>query len=455
MEYCDLKYLQVDLPEDIRRLKDLGDFERMNRVIEIRLQEDLPLPLHKRLELERAMDVLLPGAYPYARGEAEQILANAIEGFEPAQLDRLTDMDAADWIFIDGQVRYRRNFLENLLNTRSEIAARLKDRSRLDYYKKNGALLDGAILAMKQKGELAYRFRIRASVAVKPAYQRAGKVIRVHIPVPIPYAQMETVEICKLDPAPAYVSAKDYPQRTAFFERPYEPGQVFSVEYEYVNRMKYVAPDPAQVLAAQPRFYLEELAPHILFKPYLRALAHDIVGDEHNPLNKAKRIYDYLTSVPVYSFMPPYFTVADLPGFMATRLKGDCGVFALLFITLCRISGVPARWQSGLYTTPIEIGMHDWAQFYVAPYGWLFADCSFGNSAYRAGAHKRRDFYFGNLDPFRMVAASEFQHEFDPPRKYMRNDPYDNQDGEAEYEDMPLSNGALATGQEMLEVQQL
>jgi hypothetical protein len=130
-------------------------------------------------------------------------------------------------------------------------------------------------------------------------------------------------------------------------------------------------------------------------------------------------------------------------------------VFALLFIVLCRIAGVPAKWQSGLYTTPIEIGMHDWAQFYVAPYGWLFADCSFGNSAHHRGARERRDFYFGNLDPFRMVAASEFQHEFDPPRRFLRYDPYDNQDGEAEYEDMPLLNSELTTDQEMLEVKEL
>ena len=80
---------------------------------------------------------------------------------------------------------------------------------------------------------------------------------------------------------------------------------------------------------------------------------------ETNPLIKARKIYDYVTTVPTYSFMPPYFCVEDLPGFMATRLKGDCGVFSLLFITLCRAAGVPARWQSGLYTTPMEIGCHD------------------------------------------------------------------------------------------------
>ena len=65
---------------------------------------------------------------------------------------------------------------------------------------------------------------------------------------------------------------------------------------------------------------------------------------------------------------------------------GRCGIQALLFVTLCRAVDIPARWQSGLYTTPVNVGCHDWAQFYVEPYGWLFADCSFGGSAWRAGS---------------------------------------------------------------------
>ncbi|MGI6239915.1 MAG: transglutaminase-like domain-containing protein [Christensenellales bacterium] len=455
MEYSDLKYLSVDLPEDIRRLKDIGDFERMNRVIDLRLKSNVPEPMKKRLELERAMSALLPGAYPFSRAEAIQILDGAIREFQPEELDHLRDLDAADWVFIDGEERYRRNFLSNLIKTRPDIAARVKDVARLDYARRNIAMLDEAIEKMQERGELAYRYRVRALVQVKPESVRPGKALRVHIPVPIEGAQMEDVQIHSCSHAPAKIAAPDYPQRTVCFEGVYAPDTVFQVEYFYTNRMRYVAPDPANVLRAQPRFYLEELPPHIRFTPYLRDLAARIVGREENPLEKARLIYDYLTRVPTYSFMPPYFTVADLTGFMATRMKGDCGVFALLFITLCRISGVPARWQSGLYTTPIEIGMHDWAQFYVAPYGWLYADASFGNSARRNGAEHRRAFYFGNLDPFRMVAASEFQHEFDPPRKYMRYDPYDNQDGEAEYEDMPLSNGELLTEQVMLELREL
>ena len=124
---------------------------------------------------------------------------------------------------------------------------------------------------------------------------------------------------------------------------------------------------------------------------------------------------------------------------------------ALLFITLCRIAGISARWQSGLYTTPYTASSHDWAQFYIAPYGWLFADCSFGGSAYRLGEYERWNFYFGNIDPFRMPANSGFQEEFYPPKKYLRADPYDNQRGEIEYNDRGLLYHEFDSNKEILE----
>lgn len=456
MEYSDLKYLLVDLPGDIRRLKDVGDFDRMKRVIDMRLaDENLPLPMRRRLELELAMDVTLESVYPYDFDQAAQILDDTITDFRREELDYFRDTDAADWIYINGQVRFRRNFMSNLIKTRKAIADRVKDRARIERDNAEKELYRQVRLKMVAEGEAAYRFRIRACVQVKKEFYRPGKKVRVHIPVPIAYSQMEDVKIISCSPEPAHIAAPDYPQRTVCFEGVYPQETMFTVEYEFVNRMKYVKPDPAKVLPAQPNFYTEELAPQIVFKPYIKELAASIVGDEKNPLIKARKIYDWVTSKPIYSFMPPYFTIEDLTGFMTTRFKGDCGMFSLTFITLCRAAGVPARWQSGLETSPASIGMHDWSQFYVAPYGWLYADCSFGNSAFHAGDEEKRDFYFGNLDPFRMCAASEFQHQFDPPMTHMRYDPYDNQDGEAEYEDGLLLNSQIYTDQEMVEWEEL
>ncbi len=116
---------------------------------------------------------------------------------------------------------------------------------------------------------------------------------------------------------------------------------------------------------------------------------------------------------------------------LATR-RGDCGVQTLLFITLCRAAGVPARWVSGWVVYPSGWNMHDWAEFYVEPHGWLPADCSRG---WRDDEDPDvRHFFFGNSDAYRMIANVEACASFDPPTPHWRSDPVDNQRGEVQWE---------------------
>ena len=102
-----------------------------------------------------------------------------------------------------------------------------------------------------------------------------------------------------------------------------------------------------------------------------------------------------------------------------------------------------------------EAGMHDWSLFYIEGYGWMFADPSFGGSAFRAGNYDRWNYYFGNLDTFRMAANSEFAGDFIPSKKHSRNDPTDSQMGEAEYEDGPLFSEHLLREAKVLRHEQI
>ncbi|GAU77810.1 transglutaminase-like domain-containing protein [Fusibacter sp. 3D3] len=185
--------------------------------------------------------------------------------------------------------------------------------------------------------------------------------------------------------------------------------------------------------------YLKEKSPHILFTPLLVDLAHKIVEQETEPLIKAKRIYDYITQHIRYRFMGSYRMLLNIPEYGALNMRGDCGVQALLLITLLRIVGVPATFASGLTSAPdVGCGMHDWSAFYVEPYGWCFADASYGGSAYRRDLKDKWHFYFGNLDPYRMMSNFDFQVPFEFPKAFVREDAYDNQVGEVE-----TSSGAL------------
>ena len=54
-----------------------------------------------------------------------------------------------------------------------------------------------------------------------------------------------------------------------------------------------------------------------------------------------------------------------------------------------------------------------------------------------------------------MPAASDFQQEFSPARKFPRNDPYDNQVGEMETEDRGLRYEEFLRTKEVLEYTEL
>mgnify|MGYP001030947456 CR=1 FL=1 len=56
-----------------------------------------------------------------------------------------------------------------------------------------------------------------------------------------------------------------------------------------------------------------------------------------NALLKARKIYDFITTQAVYRFMPPYLTVTNIPEYFLSGLRGDCGVQAITFVTLCRL----------------------------------------------------------------------------------------------------------------------
>lgn len=426
-----LTSLLAPLPEDIEKLKWYGDFERAQKLIDLRLQKELPSMLRERLILEREILKRMPKAYPFSKEEALKKMKAEIRDFHAEELDRLVDEGMLEWIFVKGEMHFAELFLESLCIVRKDYKDRLL---HPEPENKSREARDRVIQKMKRDGRAAYRFTIRASIRLGKDLKNTGEKVRVYLPIPNVGSQIRNVELLETSEGLVHVSAQDALQRTAYFEAVPEDGKEFFVEYTYENHMEYKTPDPEAVTGDQPGIYLGEQLPHIRFSKYLRNLTAEVIGTETNPLLKAKKIYYFITGNVNYSFMRPYAAILDIPEYAASGLRGDCGIQALTFITMCRIAGVPARWQAGLYTTPYEAGNHDWAQFYVAPYGWLYADCSFGGSARREGDEERRAFYFGNLDPFRMCSNLDFQADFDPPTKYLRADPYDNQTGEVEFE---------------------
>ena len=449
-----VQYFAVPLPEDIARLELAGELEAALSLIRRRLEGELPAALRQRLTLELSRIPALEEEYCYSYADALALLQRSIRDFTEQEFRELIDANQVDWIFKNGTRYFIDTFYDNLRKVQHPVTKRLIEPEDAQAAAKKQAVLNDNMRFMKEHGGNAYRFRIRTTLQIEEGTQRLGAPITVHLPIPQAGTQVRNIVIHAASPGGA-TAPEDNESRTICFQGPLQPNQAFFVEYSYETQVAYVELNPARAAPEQPTFCTGEQAPHILFTPYLRHLYREVVGEEANPVLIAKRIYDYITTHIKYSYVRKYSTILNIPEYAAANGKGDCGVQALLFITLCRLGGIPARWQSGLFAAPHDIGGHDWAQFYIAPYGWLFADLSFGGSAHRLGNEERRAFYFGNLDPFRMPANAAFQQEFTPPKRHMRHDPTDNQYGECEYEDRGLLRSEFISKHELLCAEQI
>lgn len=437
----DLKYQALTLPEEVRMYHYAGDFSGELDCIGRWLKRDLPFALRKRLELQAIFAEQLLHDYPLSDADILDGIRERYPAATEETLEQLIAMGNVDYILRDGKRCFQHQALSNIFKTHTDFLEKVQDPAYVAPDATKGGL--ETILAMKAKGSLAYRYEVEEWIRLEPHAERPGETLRLWFPYPVACATQPGEDI-RLISSSHPVTLTGTVHRTAFMEVPCQAGATYRVRFSFVNRAKYVdlshhtpsgIPAGEGLTPAELEEYTAEQYPHIRFTPFIRELAAEIKGDETDPLRLARRVYDWICDHVRYSYVRDYLLIENIPEFVLTNGYGDCGTMALAFITLCRVLGIPAKWQSGSSCSPDHIGSHDWSMFYVAPYGWLYCDPSYGEGAARAGNQMRRDHYFGNLDPFRLVASNEFQQPLTPDKVLCRMDPYDNQNGEAEYAD--------------------
>ncbi len=467
--YC----LNTGLPEDIARLKAAGFYREAAARIDERLAENwaaaangaaagfgphgdsftLPAAMKNCLLAEREILRRIPADFPFAEAQAVRRVQEHIPNFTQREFRALVAADRIDWRFIEGERRYFRRFYESLLYTDAAFAARAGKPQSDETHQARSEMAR----TMREKGRVTARITVRFTLrASEKAFSdaklraiaagRSAVAAKVWLPMPAECPAQSEIEALQFSMPPQRTAPENAAQRTAYWELPLVENLNFTAEYRYISTALYTdplaAPQHAPAAFLAPESCLGEQAPHLMFTPYLRALTAELTENAPTDAEKAWRIYDWITREVQYRYMPSYFTLENIPDACARARRGDCGVQALTFVTMCRIAGVPAVWQSGLMAGPREAGCHDWAMFYLAGKGWMYADCSFGGGAARVGDEALRRHYFGNLDPFRMVANRAFEAPLTPPKTSWRADPYDNQSGEIELEGVGL------TGQE-------
>lgn len=432
------------------RLETAGAFREADRALEEAVLDDaLPASARQKIEFERERLRRIRRDFRLTREEVWEGLRAAMDGVTEEEFSGWIRDGLFDIRVIDGEERFFSSSVSNLFFRRPELNSRRRPRrdtaNRELAYVENAAAIRSAGLRERRSRVLPKRFEVQMEVRLKPGAARAGEKVSAWLPMPCLMSHQRDIRWLRSDPRHALLAAPESPIRSAYLESEAttEGTTTFRIEYLYTRDGLWFDLTPEAVGASDTnhvelRQFVSE-SPHILFTPEMRRLASEIADGERNPVRRARRFYDWIASHVRYSYAPEYSTIRDLAEFCRSGRRGDCGQAAFLFMTLCRISAIPARWESGWAIFPGSETIHDWCEIYLPPWGWVPVDPYMGMYAIQytpsLTSSQRvdlKDFYFGGMDQYRMTANRDHSQSLTPPKRTMRSDDVDFQRGEVE-----------------------
>ena len=436
--------------EDVAELQEEGSLSKAENLVEEALaQEDLTVGQRRELEYEIERSRRIRMDYTVTEERLKEILDGRIEGMTEEEFDRWVDEGRFDMKMIDGEKRFVNPSASNLLFRYEDVAERRRDprpTAWRDYLYEHAMEVKENVVPAEGTAE-ARNYHIEMTISVDGGTIPQGQKIQCWMPFPQQFAAQNNVKLLDATPTVSWVNAPDYPMRSLYFEQPSKGPEptVFRASYSVSVHPRYYDIDPARVASVDQESapghaeFLREEPPHVVFTPRIRNLAEEIVGGETNPAIKARLIYDWVCENLKYSYAREYSTLRCIPEYVLDGKYGDCGQIALLYISLCRAAGVPARWQSGWVIYPQFQNLHDWTEIYLAPYGWVPVDPNFGVEIYRyfdnlneEEREELRQFFFGGMDAYRLTVNRIHGYPHYPPKKDFRSDNVDFQRGELE-----------------------
>jgi hypothetical protein len=426
---------------DVSRLIASGEFAEAEKLLREQI-DDPKAPVTGDAAIRIEVMRRTRRDFPHSTEQVLTELKKSLPDVTQKDIDAWSDAGVLQFRMIDGEKRYFRDAASNLFRLDKDAKRRQVKTSAEKKFNTTELVEKLVKLAEASDGPRIYpvKHHVKYSLTVHDKHPRVkpGAKVRAWLPFPQEYRQQHDVKLVRSRPLKVRIASRDAPQRTVYFEETITDATKpprFEVELEFMTDAYCPDLDPAKVkpydaTSALYREFTAERLPHIAFTPEIKQLAAEIVGDEQNPLEKARKIFRWVSkNMPWISEME-YSIIPSLSVKGLTARRGDCGVQGTSFITLCRAAGVPARWQSGWQTKPGDWNMHDWSEFYVEPWGWLPADASYGVREH--DDPRVRDFFCGSMDPYRMIVNLDYGRTLEPPKTSFRSEPNDFQRGEIE-----------------------
>jgi transglutaminase-like putative cysteine protease len=390
---------------------------------------------------ERMRRILLD--FTLSEDDARARLREQIPQLTSEQFEAWDKAGLLEYQVIDGRKLYFNRAPANLFRLNADAAALRKEQkpffdSPLERVHPHHREVRDAALASRKTSVAPRRVRITQSITVEPDAVPAGETVRAWLPFPRAISgQQEDIRVIASAPAKRTIAPESTLQRTVYFEDTARAGKPteFSITYELAIFARYFAIDPNNVVPApiskELTSHTGERPPHIVFTEAMREFSREVVGAETHPYRIAQKLFAAVDRIP-WAGAREYSTITNISDYALHAGHADCGQQTLLLMTLLRLNGIPARWQSGWIFSDGEYdNMHDWGWLYLAPYGWVPMDVTFGRLSSSDAAIE--NFYLGALDAYRVAFNDDYSQPLFQNKQHFRSETVDFQRGEVEW----------------------
>ncbi|GAB6281628.1 MAG: transglutaminase domain-containing protein [Ignavibacterium sp.] len=405
----------------------LSDIDKLN------LQFKIDLMNRIELDFSKTSDQILQELKKYYPDVNEQMLIQwEADGSLEMQL-------------INGEKRYFKNAVPNLfrINKEAKFTKEKVDGIGKDILKEflNKNLPE--VINEYEKTKLRYlypiRIKLKYSVTLKPNVVPEGEIIRCWLPFPREgNPRQADIKLISTNTKNYIIADNDNLQRTIYLEKECKKDTptIFQIELSFISKAEFVDIFSQKEITFDQNKnivgkYTQEIFPHIVFTNEIKNLSKQIIGDEKNNLKKLKLIYEWINKNIPWTSALEYSTINNISEYCVKNMHGDCGIKSMLFITLARFNGIPAKWESGWMLHPDRINLHDWTEIYTDEFGWIPVDVDFGLQNF--DDTKLKYFYIGGIDSYRFIVNDDFSQSLYPMKIYPRSETVDFQRGELEW----------------------
>jgi hypothetical protein len=410
-------------------------------ILQNRLSEDeiYGLNFQKDLMHRKRLD------FRKSKEDAVEYISRYYPEVDDAMLEKWENAKALETMIIDGEKKYFNSAARNLFRIDKDARKRKieVDGENIDELQ---VLLEKhlpEVIAQAKESPARQscpkKMKITYTLTVPANAVPESETIRCWLPYPRTDSRRQAnIELLSIDAVDYIISPDEYPHKSIYIEKTAKENEPAVFKYSFVMSsaaewfdLKPENIKPYDKESELYRKYTGERNTHVIFSDLIKEYSAKIAGNETNPLLVSNRILQYIKDNYPWASALEYSTMENIPEYVIKNNHGDCGMVGLLYITLCRYNGIPAKWQSGFMLHPGDVNLHDWAETYFEGIGWVPVDPSFIRSSFDDS--DLNAFYSNGIDAYRWTVNDDYSQEFYPAKKYPRSETVDFQRGEVEW----------------------